>query len=960
MNSTKIAAVLVLLPLPMVFQSCGARIVIAPTSLTFAPQVVDLSGSPSAAQTITVTNMGNKTGSVPPISISGPYAQTNTCPSSLAPNARCTIEVTFVPNAVGAINGVVAAGSSHVSLSGAGLAPVGLQPTALDFGTVAVGGTAPAQTVTLTNNQSTSLTISTIATSGNFSQANNCSSSLPSGATCTLNITFQPTSKESLVGAISVSTDATLAAQPVGLSGIGSGTVGSSVSFSKTHLDFGMQEAGTTSAVQTVTLSNTNAAASLTVTSVTPSSGYTSSDTCAGKIIPPNGSCSIAVTFQPTANLVPIAYPGAITVADSDPTSPQVVGLSGAGVAPIVASPPSLDFGTIYYNSTSQPQTLTFKNVDKAAESLSITPYIPFVGTDNNCPESLASGKQCSIALTLGPGQAGPADGVVTADFSSGGFLSPQVVNLSACRTEVIRTPLSLNFGAVSVGDTSAPQTVTIGGGTFGFSAFSISGANPSDFAVGNNSCGTQLNGGMCSLDLTFTPAAAGIRVASLEIADDQHCSPQTVSLEGGSSAGLFMLTGIVGGNGSGNLTSNPAGLNCGSQGIDCSASFAHGTAIAVRAVPDSNSTFAGWSGACTGTTDCNLTMNADRQVIATFSLNPALSITVAGNAAASGTVTSTPPGIKCQIPEGDGCQAYFNPGTVVQLTATPGAGSVFAGWNGGCGGTSTCTVTMTADQDVGATFNGPPTISVGLAGSGTGIVTSTPAGINCPGQCSSTFPTGTSLTMAAAPGTGSGFDGWSGGPCSGTGSCSFQATSDQTLAATFDLPDFAVNVSPTTTPTLPPGGTASFNITVAGLGGFASNVILGCSAPTTQGVNCLLSSASVKPGGSAMLTVTTTGGSGALGPAPGSMRLFPVYAAWLYFPVLTLIGIGSANLRGRKARVGLVLLSILMLALIALQVACSGSDVSTPPTPAGTYTVNVSAVSGESQHGTSVSIIVQ
>ena len=197
--------------------------------------------------------------------------------------------------------------------------------------------------------------------------------------------------------------------------------------------------------------------------------------------------------------------------------------------------------------------------VSNAAETLSATTYTPFAIGNNSCTSSLAAGGKCSVNVTFGPASLGSTKGVMVGDFSSGGFLKPQVVNLSGCVTEVIRTPQSLNFGAVAVGKTSDPETVTISGGAFNFSGFTLSGANAAEFAIANNSCASALSTGSCTAELTFTPAASGIRNASLQIADDQHCTPQTVSLTGGSSAGPFVLTGILNGTGSGNLTSNPA-----------------------------------------------------------------------------------------------------------------------------------------------------------------------------------------------------------------------------------------------------------------------------------------------------------------------------------------------------------------------------------------------------------------
>jgi hypothetical protein len=174
---------------------------------------------------------------------------------------------------------------------------------------------------------------------------------------------------------------------------------------------------------------------------------------------------------------------------------------------------------------------------------------------------------------------------------------------------------------------------------------------------------------------------------------------------------------------------------------------------------------------------------------MATFSPNQqtgnALGVSVAGTG--TGTVTSNPGGISCPTT----CWASFASGTVVALTATPGSGSTFAGWSGACTGTGACSVTMSAAQSVTATFTATITnysLGVTLAGTGTGTVTSNPAGINCPTTCSASFNSGTVVKLTAAAGTGSGFAGWS-GACTGTGSCSVTMSAAQSVTATFNVP---------------------------------------------------------------------------------------------------------------------------------------------------------------------------
>ena len=146
------------------------------------------------------------------------------------------------------------------------------------------------------------------------------------------------------------------------------------------------------------------------------------------------------------------------------------------------------------------------------------------------------------------------------------------------------------------------------------------------------------------------------------------------------------------------------------------------------------------------------------------------------------GTVASNDGLINC----GPSCTGNYASGTVVTLTATPALGSIFFGWSGGgCSGTGSCSVTMSAAQSVTATFNtGTNPLTVNLAGTGTGTVTSSPAGINCPGTCSAAFQAGSNVTLTATPNAGSTFGGW-GGACLGS-SCSITMSSAELATATF------------------------------------------------------------------------------------------------------------------------------------------------------------------------------
>jgi hypothetical protein len=165
----------------------------------------------------------------------------------------------------------------------------------------------------------------------------------------------------------------------------------------------------------------------------------------------------------------------------------------------------------------------------------------------------------------------------------------------------------------------------------------------------------------------------------------------------------------------------------------------------------------------------------------------PQKTLTVSLAGPGSGTVTSGDGGIDC----GGTCSKNYATGTMVTLTAAAAAGSTFAGWSGaGCSGTSSCTVTMGSDEAVTATFNTSPppqyTLTVSLAGPGSGTVMSGDGGIDCGATCSKTYVTGTMVTLTAAAAAGSTFAGWSGAGCSGTGSCVVTVNSAETVTGTF------------------------------------------------------------------------------------------------------------------------------------------------------------------------------
>ena len=152
-------------------------------------------------------------------------------------------------------------------------------------------------------------------------------------------------------------------------------------------------------------------------------------------------------------------------------------------------------------------------------------------------------------------------------------------------------------------------------------------------------------------------------------------------------------------GTGSGTVTSNPAGINC---GTDCSEPYASGTVVTLTATPASGATFAGWSGACSGADACQVTMSQAQTVTATFTATSRYTLTVSKTGTGSGKVTSGPAGINCGID----CREPYASGTVATLIATPASGSTFTGWSGACSGAGACQVTLSQARAVTASFS--------------------------------------------------------------------------------------------------------------------------------------------------------------------------------------------------------------------------------------------------------------
>jgi hypothetical protein len=239
------------------------------------------------------------------------------------------------------------------------------------------------------------------------------------------------------------------------------------------------------------------------------------------------------------------------------------------------------------------------------------------------------------------------------------------------------------------------------------------------------------------------------------------------------------LLAVVRAGNGGGNVTSFPAGVNCGPE---CSASFLPGTSLTLTGTPDTGSLLSGWSG-CDSTfaNVCMVTPSASTTLTATFM--KAYELTVSKSGAGTGQVSSSPPGINCAWD----CIHDYADGTLVVLTAAPDTGSAVDSWSG-CNSAllNTCTVTMNSSRNVTASFKQAWRLTVNKTGAGSGTVVSLPEGIDCGSDCTEVYTEGILVTLTATAGASAIFSGWSGSGCSGTGTCIVTMSATRSVTATF------------------------------------------------------------------------------------------------------------------------------------------------------------------------------
>jgi Beta-propeller repeat/Abnormal spindle-like microcephaly-assoc'd, ASPM-SPD-2-Hydin len=269
---------------------------------------------------------------------------------------------------------------------------VSLSPSALQYASLQVGSTSPAQTVLLRNMGSSALSIPSITFSGDFAGTNNCGTSVPAAGSCTLSITFTPTAAGPRSGAVVIRDTAAGSPHSITLNGTATGLP---ATLAPASLTFASQQIGTSSAAQSATVSNGGSGV-LTIANIQATGDYTETNNCPTQL-PSAASCTINVTFSPTAAG---ARNGALTVSDDAVASPQTENLTGVGS----------DFSV-----TSSPNSDTIKSGSAASYNLTIS---PLGGSFAYAVQLTCSGAPAQASCSVSPSTVTPGTNTAASTLS--------------------------------------------------------------------------------------------------------------------------------------------------------------------------------------------------------------------------------------------------------------------------------------------------------------------------------------------------------------------------------------------------------------------------------------------------------------------------------------------------------------------------------------------------------------
>ncbi|MGD0911310.1 MAG: Ig-like domain-containing protein, partial [Terracidiphilus sp.] len=536
----------------------AAQLSFQPTVIGFASNTLDVLLTNNQATSVTVTGLS--------VTTANGYALTpaticsGTAPETLlTAHSSCTIAVNVTPNIVGvvpastlSVTTTQSATPITIPLTETARPPTVLSLTNVPFAPQVVNQPSPVKTVTLTNWQPTAITISSITPPAGYAitSATTCANdtfpgTLAAGASCTIDLDFTPTAIGATPGDVTVTTNASNSPQMIAVSGTGL----PAVSLIPYGIAFGVQAVNTTSTIQTLTLTNNQLYATLSISSIAISGdsqfAINNPSTTCGASLAPGASCTIAVTFTPTSNG---AQPnGTLTVSDNANNSPQTATLTGQGGVASSLSPSSVAYGNQVVNTTSATKTLTLHNLQSSPLSISSVlfsgPFQLDTSATTTCQTSggtLAANSSCVIGVQFAPTAIGVNESGQITVFTNAANSPLSASLLGSGIRPVLVSPAVLPFGQVPITVPSASKNITVTNQqtTANLDFASITAPAPYTIVPGTTTCivGTPVTpGNSCVISVAVTPTAVGALPSSdvVTISDDAANSPQTVSLTG-------------------------------------------------------------------------------------------------------------------------------------------------------------------------------------------------------------------------------------------------------------------------------------------------------------------------------------------------------------------------------------------------------------------------------------------
>jgi len=520
----------------------------SPAAVNFGNQVVNTA---SAQQIVTLTNSSaSATVAIGLFTFSDPSfadAGDNCTGELLAPGASCLIKLTFTPTAVKPYSATISFPVNPIScpactypvqsipVSGTGIVqpPVlTISPASLSFGNEAIGIPSAWQTVTVTNISTTdTLQVqSAVPSVGRmFVNANGCAGPIAPGASCPVQVYFNPSEAVPYNGTLNISVADTTCGARGGLNCTirqsipitGTGILDPPVlGISPASLSFGNVPIPSTSATQTVTVTNISTTDTLRLTQFIGSVGnFPIGDGCSAQIAP-GTSCTLSFAFQP---LAPQAYNNLLQITVVSVTCPvcifpiQSISMTGTGVAPVITlAPTSLTFsGT--QGSAIPAQTVTLTNTGNEALNFSGIAVVGANAADfnqtNNCPKSLAISASCTVSVSFSAAAAGGFNANLNflgtgPSGASANASAPLSGTLYSQGPVMTISPATLDFGNQPVHNT-VTKTVTLTNSSKTDSVYLRSdfSSDTTSFNVGNSTCSNPIAPGeSCTLPISFDP----------------------------------------------------------------------------------------------------------------------------------------------------------------------------------------------------------------------------------------------------------------------------------------------------------------------------------------------------------------------------------------------------------------------------------------------------------------------